>query len=204
MFTLGQASSFNGSHVTFPSQAVVGTVVQPLVISSGSYNTANPPSKSLTLFIEVGLFSVSPNFVDLYMQSDGPLQEDTEEGVQSSAQFLFFYFYTTHLIKVPLRLFIEFLHMNHQFYSYPANGWKFIGCIMRKVYKIAFSPNSFNLRKSVNTNLGSIMKSQKNVKIRGFNFTDKKNYKLIFTFFLFSLFITLSLLTNWNIVSMCS
>ncbi|XP_078317437.1 uncharacterized protein LOC111118493 isoform X4 [Crassostrea virginica] len=39
-----QASSFNGSHVTFPSQAVVGTVVQPLVISSGSYNTANPPS----------------------------------------------------------------------------------------------------------------------------------------------------------------
>ncbi|XP_078317447.1 paired box protein Pax-2a-like isoform X14 [Crassostrea virginica] len=42
--TLGQASSFNGSHVTFPSQAVVGTVVQPLVISSGSYNTANPPS----------------------------------------------------------------------------------------------------------------------------------------------------------------
>lgn len=92
MFTLGQASSFNGSHVTFPSQAVVGTVVQPLVISSGSYNTANPPSKSLTLFIEVGLFSVSPNFVDLYMQSDGPLQEDTEEGVQSSAQFLFFLF----------------------------------------------------------------------------------------------------------------
>lgn len=26
------------------------------------------------------------------MQSDGPLQEDTEEGVQSSAQFLFFLF----------------------------------------------------------------------------------------------------------------
>ena len=32
---------------------------------------------------------------------------------------------------------------------------------MRKVHKIAFSQNSFNLRKSVNTNLGSIMKSKK-------------------------------------------
>lgn len=39
-----QASSYNGSHATFPSQAVVGTVVQPLVISSGSYNPTNPPS----------------------------------------------------------------------------------------------------------------------------------------------------------------
>ncbi|XP_048762237.1 paired box protein Pax-5-like isoform X7 [Ostrea edulis] len=39
-----QASSYNGSHATFPSQAVVGSVVQPLVISSGSYSSANPPS----------------------------------------------------------------------------------------------------------------------------------------------------------------
>lgn len=52
MFTLGQASSYNGSHATFPSQAVVGTVVQPLVISSGSYNPTNPPSKFLTINIQ--------------------------------------------------------------------------------------------------------------------------------------------------------
>lgn len=48
-----QASSYNGSHATFPSQAVVGTVVQPLVISSGSYNPTNPPNDSPVIYSPV-------------------------------------------------------------------------------------------------------------------------------------------------------
>eukprot|EP00105_Crassostrea_gigas_P024399 XP_011444632.1 PREDICTED: paired box protein Pax-5 isoform X13 [Crassostrea gigas] len=51
--SLGQASSYNGSHATFPSQAVVGTVVQPLVISSGSYNPTNPPNDSPVIYSPV-------------------------------------------------------------------------------------------------------------------------------------------------------
>lgn len=58
---------------------------------------------------------------------------------------------------------------------------------MRKVYKFAFSPNSFNLRKPVNTNLGSIMKSQKTV------LTDKRiqfygQEKLQIDFYILSVF----------------
>lgn len=54
---------------------------------------------------------------------------------------------------------------------------------------------------SFKTNLGRIEKWEV---CTGSNLADKNGYRLNLTFLLFSLFITLSLLTNWNIVSMCS
>lgn len=75
MFTLGQASSYNGSHATFPSQAVVGTVVQPLVISSGSYNPTNPPSKFLTINIQGCFYPKRQGvyFFSSYMHNKGAI-----------------------------------------------------------------------------------------------------------------------------------
>lgn len=96
MFTLGQASSYNGSHATFPSQAVVGTVVQPLVISSGSYNPTNPPSKFLTINIQ-GCFYPKRHgvyFFFLYAQqrSDSPVKtlRGNQKRVYSQALILCF------------------------------------------------------------------------------------------------------------------
>lgn len=96
MFTLGQASSYNGSHATFPSQAVVGTVVQPLVISSGSYNPTNPPSKFLTINIQGCFYPKRQGvyFFFLYAQqrSDSPVKtlRGNQKRVYSQALILCF------------------------------------------------------------------------------------------------------------------
>lgn len=96
MFTLGQASSYNGSHATFPSQAVVGTVVQPLVISSGSYNPTNPPSKFLTINIQGCFYPKRQGvyFFFLYAQqrSDSPVNtlRGNQKRVYSQALILCF------------------------------------------------------------------------------------------------------------------
>lgn len=95
MFTLGQASSYNGSHATFPSQAVVGTVVQPLVISSGSYNPTNPPSKSLTINIQRCLYPPRRGiFFSSYMHNNGAIPQDAQrkpkKGLFPSTCFMFF------------------------------------------------------------------------------------------------------------------
>lgn len=98
MFTLGQASSYNGSHATFPSQAVVGTVVQPLVISSGSYNPTNPPSKFLTINIQGCFYPKRQGvyFFFLYAQqrSDSPVKtlRGNQKRVYSQALILCFFY----------------------------------------------------------------------------------------------------------------
>lgn len=98
MFTLGQASSYNGSHATFPSQAVVGTVVQPLVISSGSYNPTNPPSKFLTINIQgcfypkrqgVYFFFLISTTKERFPSKDA--QRKPKKGLFPSTYFMFFY-----------------------------------------------------------------------------------------------------------------